>query len=201
MTDTRIHRNWLIIGLVILLALATLIFSISRLLARRVDRPQLGHRSPIAELTYCSTAVNQLCIVSFTQDVDGSLQVNLRLPDSFYPDFILTIDNNSQERTYECQKSAGHPTTVICTGPTQVPGQTLAFKAISKESGIIFAEGRFAIIGIALITPEGALTATVESTATPTETETPTPALPLFETSTPAETPTISSYPNPTSYP
>ncbi len=201
MTGIHINRNWLIIGLVILLAVATLVFSILRLLSRRVDRPQLGHRTPIAELAYCGTDLNQLCIVSFTQSIDGSLQVNFQIPDFFYPDFILAINNNGQESTYACERGDNRFTTVICRGASQVPGQTLEFQAISKDSGTLLAEGSFAIIGIALVTPEAASTATVQSTETPTETETPTPTLPLFKTPTATLMPTVPAYPNPTSYP
>lgn len=202
MTDTRINRNWLIIGLVILLAVATLIFSVIRLLSRRTDRPQLGHRSPVAALEYCGTDLNQLCIVSFSQVVDGDLQVNLQIPDFFYPDFILQIINNGQVSVYECQRGDDRFTTVICKGASQVPGQTLEFKVISKDSETVLAEGQFAIIGIALLTPAIEMTPTVE---TPTETLTPTPTkVPIFTPTTPTPAtpgPTFPAYPNPTSYP
>lgn len=202
MTDTRTNRNWLIAGLVISIVFVILIvYFVTTLVSRKTDRPPLGHRSPAGTLEYCGADLDQLCIVSFSQNVDGSLQVNFQIPSFFYPDFFLTIDHNGQESRYECKRGDDAFTTVICTGATQVPGQMLVFKAYSKESGILLAEGQFAIIGIALITPEGAITATAEGTETPTETVTGTATLPLFETPPPTETPTSESYPNPTSYP
>lgn len=202
--DTFTNRNRLIAGLIILIGLIVLIvYFVASLLSRRTERPRLGHRSPIAALTYCGAELDKLCIVSFSQEVDGTMEVNFQIPDASYPDFILKINHNGEESTYECQRGEDHFTTVVCIGAPQVPGEVLQFKAISKDSNIPLAEGEFAIIGIALFTPEAEVTATVEGlTETPTETPTPTlTAAPAFNTPTPTWTPTAPSYPNPTSYP
>jgi hypothetical protein len=201
--DTFTNRNRLIAGLIILIGLLVLIvYFVVSLLSRRTERPRIGHRSPIATLTYCGAELDKLCIVSFSQEVDGRMDVNFQLPDASYPDFILKIIHNGAESTYECQSVKDGFTTVVCIGAPQVPGEVLQFKALSKESSILLAEGEFAIIGIALFTPEAEMTATIEGTAgTPTETPTPTlTAAPVFNTPTSTLTPTAPSYPNP-SYP
>jgi len=201
--DTFTNRNRLTAGLVILIGLIVLIvYFVATLFSRRTERPRIGHRSPIAALSYCGAELNKLCIVSFSQEVDGRMDVNFQLPDASYPDFILKIIHDGEESAYECQKSEDHFTTVVCMGAPQVPGELLHFIAISRDSSIMLAEGEFAIIGIALLTPEAEVTATIEGTAgTPTETVTPTlTAAAVFNTPTPTLTPTLPSYPNP-SYP
>src|ERR1041384_4929517 len=124
MTDNRTNRNWWVAGLVVVIAFVILIvYFVTTLVSRKTTRPQLGHRSPVGALEYCGADLNQLCIVSFSQNVDGSLQVNVHIPDSVYPDFILTIDHNGQESIYECKRGDNVITTVICMGAPQVPGQ------------------------------------------------------------------------------
>src|SRR5690349_23749535 len=117
MTGTRINRNWLITGLVIAIAFVILIvYFVSTLVSRKTERPQLGHRSPAGTLEYCGSDLKRLCIVSFSQNPDGSLQVNFQIPSSLYPDFILTINNNGQESIYGCQPDEDGFTIVICIG-------------------------------------------------------------------------------------
>ena len=198
--DTFTNRNRLIAGLIVLVGLLVLIvYFVATLLSRRTERPRTGHRSPIATLTYCGAVADTLCIVSFGQEADGRMDVNFQLPDASYPDFILKINHNGEESTYPCQRVEDHFATVICMGAPQIPGEVLQFKAISKDSGVLLAEGEFTIIGIALFTPEAEVTATIEEL-----TETPTPTLtvaPAFNTPIPTWTPTASSHPNLTSYP
>jgi hypothetical protein len=158
----------------------------------------------LTTLGYCDAEPDRLCVVSFNQDIDGSLQVVFQTPRSSYPVFILKIQNGEAVSTYECQRIENIPTGMACTGDPQIPGQILQFTVLSRLSGTLLAEGRFAIIGVALLTPEVDETVTMEPlTETPTETptETLTPA-PRFETPTPTGTPTApAAYPNPTSYP
>ena len=86
---------------------------------------------------------------------------------------------------------------VTCAGVSQVPGEILQFKVISIEDGVLLAEGKFQIIGIAISTPEDMLTPT--ETATPFQTETPilTPVLPTqgISTATPPTSYPDDSYP------
>lgn len=208
-SDYATHRNRWIAGLAILVVLVILvIYWLSTLLQQGRGQAQVGHHSIIPELAYCGSEQGTLCIVSFSQEVDGAMQVNFQTPRAFFPEFILTINNNGVESTYECESVEDAPTSMVCTGASQVPGQILQFKVISKHRGTLLAEGKFAIIGIALMTPEiissGTLsTGTFEGTpGTPGGTAT---AISTFRTPTPTPgtpTPTVlsPSYPNP-SYP
>jgi len=193
----------LIAGLVIVSVLILLIlYSLIRVLfPQERESLRIGHRFMITSLGYCTTEDNKLCVVAFSQDVGGGMQVILQTPRPSYPEFVLTIQNDAGVSTYECHRSKEAPTTKVCTGDMQVPGQILQFTVLSRVSNTLLAEGQFAIIGVALLMPEVEQTATVEGTA---ETATGTPIFlstvsPRFNTPTP--TPLVPSYPNPTTYP
>jgi len=191
------NRNRLIAGLVILIVLVILmIYSLITFLQRREGQPQVDHRSPVETLGYCSGEQDKLCIVTFSQEVDGGMQVNFQIPNAFFPEFILKISHNEDESIYECERVEATSTTVLCTGEPQVPSEILKFKVFSKNWGTLLAAGNFAIIGIALFTPEVESTATIEL---PTETPTATAISPL-RTPTPVGLTPSPSYPNP-SYP
>ena len=188
---TLTNRNRWIAGSVFLLVIVLLIIY-SVITLRVSGGPQVGHRLPIETLTYCGVEQNKLCIVNFSQVVDGGMQVNFQTPYAFYPEFILKISHNGEESTYECERVEATSTAVVCTGAPQVPGEVLEFQVISKYWGTVFAQGEFAIIGIALFTPVVQGTATI---VTPTELVTSTPTATLLPTSYPNP-----PYPNP-SYP
>src|SRR5215211_4494910 len=153
-SDTSTSRNRLMAGLAILtVLLVVVLYSLIQLLPREEERLRIGHRSMLTTLSYCDAEPDRLCVVSFTQDVDGSMQVIFQTPRSSYPVFILKIQNGEKVSTYKCQRIENIPTGMVCTGESQVPGQILQFTVLSKLSGIILAEGQFAIIGIALLTP------------------------------------------------
>lgn len=189
--------------MIILLGLTGLILYFVVQLARgREEQPQVDHRSPVDALTYCGAEQGVLCIISFSQQVDGAMQIDIQTPYAFYPEFIVTINHNGQESAYACERVEATSTAVTCTGASQVPGEVMEFKVFSKNWGTLLAEGSFAIIGIALLTPEVEFTATLEglTTVTPTETLTVVPTLASrFNTLTPPSYPNP-SYPNP-SYP
>ena len=177
-------RNRLIAGLLILLVFFLLIcYFLISFLFRKPEQPKIGSHSPVDTLTYCSEDQQRLCIVAFSQILDGDMQVNIQTPYTHFPEFVLTINRNGQESTYTCEPMENSAIGVVCTGASQAPGETLNFKIVSKSLGTLLAEGNFSIIGIALLTPG------------PTSTGT----LSLTETVTPEGTPP--SYPNPTSYP
>jgi hypothetical protein len=183
------NRNRLIAGLALLLVIVLLVvYFLIAFAVRGKGGPQVGHRSPIETLTYCAGDQDKLCIVNFSQVLDGGLQVHFQTPYAFYPAFILKISNNGNESTYECKSVEEVATAVVCTGASQVPGQVLRFTVISKNRRTVIAAGEFAIIGIALFTPVVDIS--------PTPTETPTGVL----TVTPTRTLPATSYPNP-SYP
>jgi hypothetical protein len=148
-------------------------------------------------------------------DADGKMLVSLLTPTSSYPDFYLTIGNDTITNKYECQKVEEFPTHVYCTGAEMYPGEALQFTLISMADDTVLAEGRFAIIGLLLFNPNVEATKTPTLTETvidietvqPTETSTailfqtltPSPTIRPWITSTPTQSPP--SYPNPTSYP
>lgn len=196
--DIQTSRNRLIAGITVLviLLLAAVIFLLSSI-RQRAEAPPIGHRSPVDSLDYCGPDDRNLCVVSFSQIVDGDMQVNIQTPRVFYPKFVLLINRFGVESTYECSKENSLSHNVECFGPPQIPGEILQFKIVFKEQGTLVAEGKFAIIGVALSTPE------VSSTSTPEELITGTPTLsPVLPNRTPMPTRTapVTSYPNP-SYP
>jgi hypothetical protein len=194
-SEIQTSRNRLIAGIAIL-AILLLIPIVALLLSLRPREPEphIGRRSPVAELSYCGAEERVLCIVSFSQIVDGAMQVNLQTPRVFYPPIVLLIDRYGVESIYECHKPEPLSPQVVCDGPPQVPGEVLQFTVFFRDPGTVVAEGKFAIIGVALSTPEGLLTPTETATAAAT----PTPT--ARRTPTPVRTAPATSYPNP-SYP
>ena len=205
-TDIRTQQSRLIVGVAILaLLLILVLIALFRSIQKPAANPQIGHRSPAAALAYCGPESTGLCIVSFGQMEGGDMLVNFQLPSFFYPEFMLAIDRFGVQSTYECKRGKGFSKSVVCTGASQAPGEVLGFKVISTSDGSLLAEGKFAIIGIAIATPEDLLTATLTSTAvtetaTETLTSTPSPALPTPTGPTPTPSTVTPSYPNP-SYP
>lgn len=191
----RLFSGVAILAIVLLLALGVIFQSVQSL----SPDPQIGHRSPAARLTYCAPDDPRLCVVSFSQLIDGNMQVHFKLPRTLYPEFTLVINRYGVESIYECERTEKRGISVACTGASQVPGEVLQFKVFSQKQGFLMAEGKFPIIGIALATPEflgTETTETIEPSAVPETTETP---MELFPTPT-VVSPTPPSYPNP-SYP
>jgi hypothetical protein len=181
-SDIQTHRNRWIAGLLILFIFILLAVVFGNLfLQNRAEGsgPRIGHRSPIDALAYCGAEDRELCIVSFSQILDGGMQVNIQTPRVFYPQIILIINRYGVESIYECQKVEPLANRVVCEGPPQAPGEVLQFKVIFKEQGILVAEGKFSIIGIAISTPEIHSTATLETpTRTTPGTSYPNPSYP-----------------------
>jgi len=198
--EGRVKRNRLLPVLAILAVIIILIvggFGIpwSR---SKSNPPQSGKRTLVSELAYCSSNDIQPCIMSFTSDTNGKMQVNIVIPDSSYPDFYLMISNDDEKNRYECQTLEDSPTNVYCTGKDMNPGEILHFAIVSSVDERVLAEGNFAIIGLMLATPEVEATETALPTETPEPTESPTPF--LLDILTPIPTSITPSYPNP-SYP
>jgi hypothetical protein len=200
--DIRTQQRWLIAGIATLALLFILVIvGLVRSVQPRGSNSHVGHRSPASQLTYCGPQETKLCVVAFNQVEGGDLLVNFQVPGVFYPEFVLVINRFGVESSYECNEAEDVSMGVVCSGAPQVPGETLQFKIISKNDGLLLAEGKFQIIGIAISTPEVLLTPTGTPTEFPTAivTETPFPTQigPTQQFSTPTP-PT--SYPNP-SYP
>ncbi|HSK67102.1 MAG TPA: hypothetical protein VK888_09235, partial [Anaerolineales bacterium] len=134
--DIQTSRNRLIAGIAVLviLLLAAVIFLLSSI-RQRAEAPSIGHRSPVASLDYCGPDDGKLCVVSFSQIVDGDMQVNIQTPRVFYPKFVLLINRFGVESTYECSKENPLSHNAECFGPPQIPGEILQFKIVFKEQG------------------------------------------------------------------
>ena len=189
-------RNRLIVGVTIAIALIIL-FGYGLIQWRR-EPPRANQRSPLAEVAYCSPEDVTPCIVSFSLDSDGNMLVNLLTPEASFPAFYLKIVHKDGESLYECQKVAKFSEHVYCLGETMPIGEILQFLLISKSDNSLLAEGKFAIVGLALPTPEGQLTAAVSpiSSVSPTQ-ETPLATLTVTVTSPGPKSTPSPSYPNP----
>jgi len=129
-------------------------------------------------------------MASFSLDSDGNMLVNILTPGLSFPDFYLKIIHSKGESIYECQKVERFANNVYCIGEAMRLGEVLQFTIISIDGDALLAEGKFAIVGLALSTPEIAVSSpTVDLTASPT--------LDLLETPTPIRTTPSPSYPNP----
>jgi hypothetical protein len=201
-----IDQRGLYIWLAILSVLALLAAAISGIQWwRKNHKPQAYQRFLVTNLTYCNSDGIKPCIESFSVDADGNMLVSVLTPDSSYPDFYLTISNDTASNKYECQKVEDFPTNVSCTGQQMNPGAPLQFTLTSIEGNIVLAEGKFAIIGLMLPNPndEASETPTAAETSLASETleQTQTPAPIPLEILTPIPTKAPTSYPNATSYP
>ena len=187
--EVYVNRNRLIVGLVILVVLMILMISGSAILLREWNGGQakVGQRVPIPSLSYCSSNQVRPCVLSFNLDSDDKMLINM-LIDRSSPGFYIKIKYGLGENIYPCGKSQGSSTSISCVGKAMPPGEILQFLLISKSKDITLAEGRFPIIGLALATPEVALSPTSETPSTPL----PTDELSTM-TPTPVEAPPVSS--------
>lgn len=208
------NRKRLIIGVAIAIAMVSLTLAIVGIQRwRKNHQPKAQQKILVSNLAYCNSNNDKPCIESFSVDADGNMLVNIITPASSYPEFYLTISNDTLINKYECQKVEDFPTNVYCTGPEMYPGEALQFTLLSVEDDTVLAEGKFAIIGLLLPNPLEEGTATSLFTEAPAATEspfeTPTPILIQISTPTPRTTvtatsasyPNSTSYPNPTAYP
>lgn len=200
--ENRVDRNRLIAGVAIAVALIVLL--VYGLVQRRKEQPRASQRSPLSEVAYCSAEDVRPCIVSFSLDSDGNMLVNILTPETSFPAFYLKIIHEEGESIYECQKVEEFPENVYCIGEQMQVGKILQFLMISTSEGALLAEGKFAIIGLALPTPEDQLTVSVSPTQDePSGTLTPPPiTTPIGPKSTPSPSYPNPPYPNPSpSYP
>ena len=187
-TEASVNRNRLIAASVVLTVLMILL--IYGLLWWQSRQSGTGQRSPISDLGYCSSNNARPCIASFSLDSDGNMLVNVLTSGLSFPNFYLKIIHSKGENIYECEKVKKFSTSVYCIGEAMRLGEVLHFMLISVDGEATLAEGQFAIIGLALSTPEFALlpsTVDLTASATPGGLKTPTPI----------RTPATPSYPNP----
>jgi len=195
-TEPSVNRNRLIAASVVLAVLIVLL--IYGLLWWQSRRSGIGQRSPISDLGYCSSNDVRPCIASFSLDSDGNMRVNVLTPGLSFPDFYLKIIHSKGENIYECEKVERFSTSVYCIGEAMRLGEVLQFMLISVDGEATLAEGHFAIIGLALSTPEFAdLSPTVDLTASASVTPGGLITLTPVRTRTPATTSYPNPYPNP----
>lgn len=139
---------------------------------------RVDQRFPLQKLGYCSSNPVTPCVVSFSQDSDGNMLVNFLTDGAFYPDFYLTIRTDENDHIYVCQKVNKFATSVYCTGKALPVGIVFQFLIFSLNEEVLLAQGNFAIIGMALVTPDISVPPT--ATATPGPRSTLTPSYPSY---------------------
>ena len=160
--------------------------------------PSANQKELILKLDYCNPDNIKPCIVSFSQDGNGTMSVNVLVPSRSFPNFYLVINRGGEEHRYECEKVKDLPNSLTCIGREMFPGEIMQFTLIASQNETVLAEGNFAIIGLMLATPEAATTELAGAIGTEQPTEFPTPF--LLDIPTPIPTVTEPAYPNP-SYP
>ena len=113
----------------------------------------VGRRHPLPALGYCASTQVRPCILSFSLQPGGNMQIDM-LTNRSQPDFYLKIRSDLGERTYPCEKAPETSTLVSCRGRAVKPGEVLQFLLISTQEDTDMAEGQFPVIGLALATPE-----------------------------------------------
>ena len=190
-----IRNRWLTAAVILAVFIILLIYG---LLWWQSRVPEMGEREPIPALAYCSSNDARPCIASFGLDANGRMLVNVLTPGLSFPVFYLKIIYNEEENIYECKKLERFSTSVYCIGEAMRLGEVLQFMLISADGETTLAEGSFAIIGLALSTPEFALSSpelalVLSPTMDPTVSITPIG----LKTPAPIRTPATPSYPNP----
>ena len=157
------NQNRLSAGLITFVAvLLILVISGSVILIRewKSGQAQVGHRSPLPGLGYCSSKQITPCILSFNLDSHGNMVINMLTDGRSAPNFYLKIQQDGGENIYKCQKVKGFSTSVACVGESMPVGEVFQFLMISTRDDTLLAQGSFPIIGLALATPEIFLTPT-----------------------------------------
>lgn len=155
------NRKRLIAGLAMLIVLMLLCGFGSRIALNiwKGRQGQIGQREPLPSLGYCSSQQIRPCILSFNLTPDGDMLINI-LVRGTAKSFYVKIIHKGSEYIYECKKASQYSTHVSCTGQPMPIGETFSFLIVSKEEDIILVEGSFSIVGLALATPEIAITPT-----------------------------------------
>jgi len=198
-----VNRKRLLLGISISALLVIVIISGLCLFNKwKSSQAHVDQRFPLQRLSYCSSDQVTPCIVSFSLDADGNMLVNFLTTGAFYPDFYLKIKQGENNHIYTCQKVNKFATSVYCTGAAMPLGEVLQFSIVSINEDVLLAEGNFAIIGLALGTPEVASSLTLGTPQTPSPTGSliPQTSTPVRATPTPKPSYPNTSYPNP-SYP
>ena len=191
------NRPRLILGTSIAVLLILIVSGVVWSQGRQSRQAEVSRRSPLQRLGYCSSDQVRPCVVSFSLVSDGKMLVNFLTTGAFYPDFYLKIKQGDVQHIYGCHKASTFATSLYCTGAALPLGQVFQFSIFSLKEDVLLAEGDFAIIGMAIGTPEIAFSSTVGSPSTPSPTEGPVLETPTLGQTTPIPTRTLTpSYPN-----
>ncbi|MGB8984380.1 MAG: hypothetical protein WCC12_21110 [Anaerolineales bacterium] len=156
------NRNRWIAAIVALLVVLMLICISSSILAVRQWQGRQGRvdqRVPLPGISYCSSRQIKPCVLSFNLNPEGNMVINLLVNGSLQ-NFHAQIRHEDEERLYECKKPGRYSNSATCTGEAVAVGQTVELLLVSTDDNSTLAAGRFAIIGLALATPEVYLTPT-----------------------------------------
>jgi hypothetical protein len=193
------RKQWIVAGVIAALLVVGLIFLSSNDLS---DPAGTGQNASVSGLAYCAEEQVRPCVVSFSVDADENMLVNLLLPtEQSFPSFYLKIARGGSAASYTCRWTDFATGSAYCTGPKQLPGETLTFQLISAGNETLLAQGDLSIIGLAFPTLGVAVTTPQEAPTMLIQPPAPTASLLL-----PPPTQTLPSYPgpsypNPTSYP
>ena len=191
----HVNRKRWILGISISVLLILIISGVVWFQGKQRRQAEVSQRFPLQRLGYCSSDQVTPCVVSFSLVSDGKMLVNFLTAGAFYPDFYLKIKEGDVQHIYGCRKASTFATSVYCTGAALPLGQVFQFSIFSLKEDVLLAEGDFAIIGMAIGTPEIASSPTVGTPSTPSPTEGLVLETPTLGQTTP--TPTLTpSYPN-----
>jgi hypothetical protein len=182
-----VTRNRWILGISIAVSLVLIVSALAIFREWKSRQARVDQRLPLQALKYCDSSSVTPCVVSFSQDSDGNMLINLLTAGAFYPDFYLAIRTEDHEYLYVCDKVNRFATSVYCTGKTLPIGPTYQFLIFSLNEEVLLAQGSFPIIGMGLVTP------VVIAPPTPTPIATDTPILPTDTVS--GTPPSYPSYP------
>ena len=156
------NRNRLIVGSFIVVVVLVLGVFGSVVLYRewKGRQARIGQREPLPSLGYCAPGQARPCVLSFNLNSDGKLVINIRTDDPSSLDYYIKIKHGKDENTYGCLRAGGFSSSVSCIGDIMPIGEVLQFLVISKKDNRLLAEGQFPIIGLALATPDFAVTPT-----------------------------------------
>ncbi len=152
-------RKLLSTGLVSLVLMILCIFGLFIVLNELKAKPgRIGYHDPLPDFGYCNSQQLRPCVLSFNLDPDGEMIINI-LTDSL-KGFYIKIIHEEAESMYACTRARQYSANVACRGEAMPIGETLSFFVISTEEDATLAQGSFPIIGMALATPEVAITPT-----------------------------------------
>jgi hypothetical protein len=120
---------------------------------------QVGHREPLPGLGYCSSRQLRPCILSINLNPDGGMLITILVHGSS-PDFYVKIKRETSEHIYACTREKSYSIHMYCTGDIMPVGEAVSFLLLSTQDDTTLAEGSFPIIGLALATPDIAMTPT-----------------------------------------